>query len=85
MFPAELSMRNITLVAKRLAKMFLGKDFFTKVDYKYNKERFGSEYGGWDIVVEFIDASSIVYSFGVGEDATFDTAMINRFGRSPCI
>jgi FkbM family methyltransferase len=57
----------------------LGKEFFTKVDYICKKERFGSDYGGWDIVTKKINVKSIVYSFGVGEDASFDTALIDKY------
>lgn len=44
------------------------------------KERFGSEYGGWEIATEGINGQSVVYSFGIGEDATFDTALIEKYG-----
>lgn len=41
---------------------------------------FGSEYAGWDVATEGLDNNSIVYSFGVGEDVSFDLALIDRFG-----
>ena len=44
------------------------------------KQRFGSDYGGWDVITASIDRHSTVYSFGVGEDATFDTTLIKKFG-----
>jgi FkbM family methyltransferase len=44
--------------------------------------RFGSRYGGWVIPSDLVDASSIVYSGGVGEDVTFDLALIERTGCS---
>jgi FkbM family methyltransferase len=50
-----------------------------KPDAIYVKWRFGSEYGGWDVVPANLDAHSIVYSFGVGEDASFDIALIEKF------
>ena len=40
----------------------------------------GSHDGGWTICPDDIDESSVVYSFGVGEDITFDLSMIERFG-----
>jgi FkbM family methyltransferase len=43
-------------------------------------ERLGSEYGGWNVALDLIDRSSVVYSFGVGEDVTFDLALISRCG-----
>jgi FkbM family methyltransferase len=40
----------------------------------------GTSYGGYAILPERITAQSIVYSFGIGEDVSFDTALIERFG-----
>ena len=57
----------------------MGKQLPVKPDVVCAKERFGSDYGGWDVVTTSIDAHSIVYSFGVGEDASFDTALIEKF------
>lgn len=42
--------------------------------------RLGSDYGGWVIPAELVTESSIVYSAGVGEDVSFDLALIARFG-----
>ena len=45
----------------------------------YSVERFGSDYGGWNICPTKISPESVIYSFGIGEDMTFDLALINRF------
>jgi FkbM family methyltransferase len=42
-------------------------------------ERFGSDYGGWWISVAGLGPESVVYSFGVGTDVSFDLALIDRF------
>lgn len=42
--------------------------------------RCGSDYGGWVILPEYIQPSSVIYSFGVGEDVSFDVELIDRFG-----
>lgn len=39
----------------------------------------GSDYGGWPVLVE-TERGSLVYSFGVGEDISFDVAVIDMFG-----
>ncbi|MFD7443126.1 FkbM family methyltransferase [Streptomyces sp. NPDC059909] len=43
-------------------------------------ERFGSAYGGWWVPTGLITEESVVYAAGVGEDITFDLALIQRFG-----
>lgn len=51
-----------------------------KVDHACPMERHGSDYGGWTINPTGLGKDSIVYSFGIGEDVSFDVAMIRRFG-----
>lgn len=42
--------------------------------------RLGTDYGGWTVVPGLLNADSVVYGVGVGEDISFDLAMIERFG-----
>lgn len=44
--------------------------------------RLGSEHGGWFVPLETLSSESIVYSAGVGEDTSFDQALIARVGCS---
>lgn len=39
----------------------------------------GSNYGSWFLPEDAINENSIVYSFGVGEDISFDVDIINRY------
>lgn len=73
-------MQNLKRTAKRLVKAALGKDFFPEVEETCQTERFGSGYGGWEIAVAPMSKDAVVYSFGVGEDASFDIALIKRYG-----
>lgn len=41
--------------------------------------RLGSNYGGWMIWLPQLSARSIIYSFGVGTDISFDLQLIRRF------
>jgi FkbM family methyltransferase len=43
-------------------------------------ERIGSDYGGWWVPTRLIDEDCVVYAAGVGEDASFDLGLIDRFG-----
>ena len=65
---------------KRIINLITGKDPLIYIDYKLEVERFGSLNGGWDIYVKEINKHSIIYSFGIGMDASFDLALIKRFG-----
>ena len=51
-----------------------------RVQIRRGMERLGSEYGGYYLDPTHIDQNSTVYSLGVGEDISFDLAMISRFG-----
>jgi FkbM family methyltransferase len=51
-----------------------------RVQIRRGLERLGSEYAGYYLDPACIDQDSIVYSLGVGEDISFDLAMIEQFG-----
>lgn len=57
-------------VVPRLVRVVPGEDLV----------RLGSGYGGWWVPARAIDRDCVVYAAGVGEDATFDLALIDRFG-----
>lgn len=42
-------------------------------------KKLGSEYGGWVIPMSVLSDSSVCYCVGVGEDITFDLALIDHF------
>ena len=44
------------------------------------KKRFGIGYDAWDLSVEDLNQNSVVYSFGVGENISFDIEINQRFG-----
>jgi len=73
-------MRKIIREIKKFVKAILGLEFYPRINYLCHKERFGSEYGGWEVACEYLNKDSIVYSFGVGEDASFDMALIEKYG-----
>lgn len=49
-------------------------------DIKLAYRHFGSDYGGWPVIVTMLRPDSIVYAVGVGTDATFDLALIDATG-----
>ncbi len=72
-------MKNIIRRLKVLLKAAVGKEPLVK-PVNCAKERFGSDYGGWNVVTASINVDSIVYSFGIGEDASFDAALVEKYG-----
>ena len=59
-------------------KVGLDMDYRVEVDCA-GKEFLGTEYGGWCICPEKIAPGGVLYSLGVGEDISFDLAMIERY------
>ncbi len=49
-------------------------------DRKMPVQVLGSDYGGWPVIDNSLSASSRVYSFGVGQDISFDLAVIAEYG-----
>ena len=43
-------------------------------------EKLGTSYGGWIVPTSLFDSDSICYLVGVGEDISFDLALMERFG-----
>lgn len=65
---------------KHRVNQWLGRDLRFPIEVRDPTVRLGSYYGGWVIQPGELNRNSIVYSFGAGEDISFDLAMIERFG-----
>jgi len=74
------SLRAIARWIKRRLKATVGKDFFYKPDIKLAKSRLGTDYGGWEVILDELSRDSVVYSFGIGEDISFDLELIRLVG-----
>lgn len=61
-------------------KIIRGKELIFNRQIKCKKIFLGTEYGGYFIYPENISKDSVVYSFGIGEDISFDLDIIKRFG-----
>jgi FkbM family methyltransferase len=64
---------------KRAVKRFL-KPNLHRPDYRCDYEVLGTEYGGWPVVDHIFGKDTIVYSVGLGEDISFDLALIKKYG-----
>jgi FkbM family methyltransferase len=62
--------------------LYLFRYHFIKINVKCKKKWLGSHYGGFYVHSNVINNDSIVYSFGIGEDITFDLDIINNYNCS---
>ena len=62
----------------------VGRDVYFRPDAKVEVELLGgrpvTRYGAWYAATERLSAQSIIYSVGVGDDISFDLALMSRFG-----
>jgi FkbM family methyltransferase len=65
---------------RRASERVTGRDYGARVEVQAPAERFGSDYGGYVVCPDYLTPDSIVYSLGIGEDISFDVAIIGRFG-----
>jgi len=61
-------------------RCIIGRDFYVKPSINCNTVCLGNGDGKWCICPDAIDDSSVIYSFGVGFDISFDLAVIQQFG-----
>jgi FkbM family methyltransferase len=67
---------------KRKFRMIKGEIGYIKKDFDSEYEWYGNLYGGFNINPKKLTTNSIVYSFGIGEDISFDKAIIEKHGCS---
>ncbi len=58
----------------------MGKDLRLPVEIECEKQLLGNERAQWCICPSGLSPESVVYSFGVGQDISFDRELIERFG-----
>jgi FkbM family methyltransferase len=67
-------------ILRRLKNVAAGRDLFQRVQVDCPTRSLGSDYGGWSVATTGLGPESVVYSFGVGEDISFDIHLIKAFG-----
>ncbi len=58
----------------------MGRDLWIAPNVRIPTQFLGSHYGGWGLDVRKLGPESVIYSFGIGEDASFDLALIDACG-----
>ena len=72
-------MKGIPHRIRRFAKVVAGHDLFVSKEIDVEHTVLGSEYGRWPLVTGQTSRDSVIYSFGVGEDISFDLQAIDLF------
>jgi len=67
-------------MTRRAWLIYTGRDVEFPVELKCGNVSLGNAGGVWCILPHSISPASIVYSFGVGEDVSFELALIRQFG-----
>lgn len=73
---------NISRILRTLKinfKVLKGEITKIKEDIKISKKWFGNEYGGFYVALDKLNTNSIIYSFGIGEDNSFDDGLIQKY------
>lgn len=68
---------------KALSRLLRGRkklDLSGRIAWQGKSEWLGTDYGGHELATEKVASKPLVYSFGIGEDISFDLEMIERFG-----
>ena len=66
-------------MVKRVGRLLTGRDVLYRYDTHPKKTTLGTIYGGWTIAPQFVTQNGVMYSFGVGDDTSFDEAAIAKF------
>ena len=61
-------------------RLGLTRRFYPRTNVRVPVELHGSVYGGWAIASSRLTEKSVVYSVGIGTDASFDLSLIKRYG-----
>jgi len=73
---------ELALIAKAKIKKFLlkvsGKVNHLKKGIKLKSVWYGNQYGGFYVYPDLLNENSIIYSFGIGRDISFDTTVIKN-------
>ena len=66
--------------AKRILRTATGKDLFVKTQVDCSTVILGNAHAKWGICTRELRPESVVYSFGIGQDISFDIELIEQFG-----
>ena len=74
------TLKRLELRERRLLNQIWGRDVWYYTQLRRFKEKHGKGTEGYYISPDKITRASVVYSFGVGHDISFDLSLIRKFG-----
>lgn len=74
----EKMLKNLLKKIKIKVKVFAGQITPIYLDIKLDHVWYGNAYGGFYLYTKHLNEQSIVYSFGIGEDVSFDKEVIEK-------
>jgi FkbM family methyltransferase len=75
-----IGLQDTARIAKRAVRAMRRQELWQGAQIKCQRMKLGKTGASWCVCPQDLSASSVVYSFGVGEDISFDLALIERFG-----
>ncbi len=75
----NLFIDNIVNNTPRVFKFLRGKNLFFLLDHSCRRLNLGNRFASFTVSTEAISPKNIIYSFGIGNDISFDLEMIRRF------
>lgn len=75
-----LPVKRAARLARRAMKAAVGRDHLMVRDITVLKQRYGRDWADWVLAPQYLDSGSIVYSFGLGRDVSFEESLINDIG-----
>lgn len=67
-------------IFKKAINHVFGRDLWIRAEARVETRFYGTRYGGWAVERNSVGEGSVVYSFGIGEDASFDLELIGETG-----
>lgn len=75
-----MSIKASLRFARRFVRSLFGRDVAHRAEIRLSTSEYGSGHGGWILHPKVLSPTSIIYSFGVGRDVSFDLALIEKHG-----
>jgi FkbM family methyltransferase len=74
-----MAIPEVLRASRRALRSLVGRDLFYRREVTVPRLQLGSANASWCVCPAGLGPESVVYSFGVGEDVSFELALIERF------